>query len=75
MTVAKFIPVHNALKLSQQVRGNDWPEEERVFAAHLQKQIEQKLDLATEEARKLAKYPDVKVEMPAVEEWKATKSL
>lgn len=68
--VSKFIPVRNALKLAQQVRGQSWPEDERAFAAHLQKQIEQILDLAVAEAGKLA-GSDVKVAMPAVEEWQS----
>jgi hypothetical protein len=70
-TVAKFVPVHNALKLAQQVRGQSWPEDERAFATHLQKQIEQKLDAAVAEAGKIAEA-DLLVEIPAVEEWKAT---
>jgi len=70
--IAKFIPVRNALKLALQIRGNNWPEEERAFAAHLQQQIEQKLDLAVEESGKR----NVEVnswEENAAEEWKATR--
>jgi hypothetical protein len=68
-TVAKFIPVYNALKLAQQVRGESWPEEERAFAAHLQNQIEQKLNLAVAESDKVAQ--STRAPMPGIEEWKA----
>ena len=72
--IAKFIPVHGALKLAQQVRGTMWPEDERAFAAHLQKQIEQKLNSAVSEAGKRADM-GITVEMPAVEEWETTRDL
>jgi enolase len=69
LLVAKFIPVQNALKLAQQVRGQSWPEDERAFAAHLEKQIVQKLNLALKEADKVA-GSDIKVAMPAIDEWR-----
>ena len=71
-TIAKFTVVRQALKLAQQVRGKGWAEEESAYAAHLQKQIEQKLDAAVQEAKRIEEK-GVRVRMPAVGAWLATK--
>jgi sugar phosphate isomerase/epimerase len=68
LLVSKFIPVRNALKLAQQARKDSWPENERSFAIHLQKQIEQKLNVAANEAGNFA-ATDIKVSTPAIDEW------
>lgn len=73
--VGQFIAVRNALKLTQEIRGSSWADEESAFAAHLQKQIEQKLDGAVAESSKLARCGElVEVETPHVESWSSEKS-
>jgi len=73
--VTKFIPVRNALKLSLAVRGETWPEEERAFAVYLQKQIEEKLDLAEAEISKLTGREEGKITTTGLDEWKQEKGL
>jgi hypothetical protein len=70
LVVAKYIPVHSALKLAQQVRGESWPEDERAFATHLEKQIEQKLNVAVAEVDRFADS-DIKLPAtPAIDAWR-----
>jgi hypothetical protein len=70
LVVAKYIPVHSALKLAQQVRGESWPKDERAFATHLEKQIEQKLNVAVAEVDRFADS-DIKLPAtPAIDAWR-----